>query len=412
VLGPIAAAAVLPLDAFFSDFEFRRLFNSLSSAEIADLVARAKAERPDYAPPRFENFAQVFCSVGFDPQPLIAFLLQLQGIVEAAYLMPRTEHAGVVAVTNPKFGLQKYLLRAPVGIGVQSAWAKGADGTGRKLVDVEHAWLLNRKGDDRHEDLPQNIPLLAGLNRLEERGHGAAVLGVIAAVDNGIGVVGIAPKVGISVISPQDPLSRPDAQPTEDLANNILSFTQSLGRGDVLLLELTVTPNLPVELDLAVFKAVEVLSSRGVVVVEAAGNGGVDLDGLPFHGDSGAIVVGACTADPSHVRVPNPKGSNFGSRIDCNAWGEKVHTCGSKTDPVPFNRYFDFSGTSSAAAIVAGLCLLVEQLQEKKTGTTMSGMALRNILRDPNNCTVSPTFFVDRIGHMPDLQKIITNLAL
>jgi hypothetical protein len=410
-VGPIAAAAVLSLDAFFPDFDFRRLFDPVTAEEIAEMVGRAREQDPSYQPPRFDNFLNVICPVGFDPQFLVATLAQMQGIVELAYVMPRTEPAGVVAVTNPKFGLQRYLLPAPIGIGVQSAWLKGADGTNGQLIDIEHAWLLNRDFDDRHEDLPVNIPLLAGVNRRESRGHGAAVLGVIAALDNNVGVVGIAPRARVRVMSSDEPSPPAGVDPLLFLAARILAAGLQLRFGDVVLLESTVGGGLPMELDPAVFKSIELIAKAGIVVVEAAGNAGLDLDGQGLLGDSCAILVGACLEALPHRRVPNPDGSNFGVRVDCKAWGEHVHTCGSR-DPVTFNSYFDFSGTSAAAAIVAGLCLLVQQLHEQKHGLPMHGLTLRDVLRNPNNCTVSPTASIDRIGHMPDLQKIITNLAL
>ncbi len=43
----------------------------------------------------------------------------------------------------------------------------------------------------------------------------------------------------------------------------------------------------------AVYAAIITAVVNGVHVVEAAGNGGVDLDTLSWYGDSGAIIVGA-----------------------------------------------------------------------------------------------------------------------
>jgi subtilisin family serine protease len=122
----------------------------------------------------------------------------------------------------------------------------------------------------------------------------------------------------------------------------------------------------------------------GIVVVEAAGNGGRDLDSVlydtpgtgypmdwrnPFRRENatGAIVVGA--GDPS--LGGNSKGialgmSNHGSRIDVQAWGDCVVSCGpigmGIADPVDWSRNYTnvYEGTSSASAIIAGIVALVQ----------------------------------------------------
>ena len=77
------------------------------------------------------------------------------------------------------------------GISVEAGWAKGADGVGTKMIDIERGWLTN------HEDLPSGIQLLDGRIRKESIGHGTAVLGEIVALDNTTGVVGIAPRTNV-----------------------------------------------------------------------------------------------------------------------------------------------------------------------------------------------------------------------
>jgi serine protease len=142
-----------------------------------------------------------------------------------------------------------------------------------------------------------------------------------------------------------------------------------------------------------------------VIVVAAAGNAGVNLDAEQFLGDSGAIVVGACSAGAPHSRSP---GTNFGNRIDCHAWDDGVHTTGAGTTRFgPTD--FEISGTSSAAAIIAGVCLLIQHLQRLNGGAPLSPIAVRDILRRTENGTETAAPFVDRIGVMPDLQKIIAN---
>ena len=81
-----------------------------------------------------------------------------------------------------------------------------------------------------------------------------------------------------------------------------------------------------------------------VIIIEAAANGSIyfnlsnDLDQFLLNGkrilnrwdpdfrDSGAIMVAGASAKCSITRIYN---SNYGSRIDCYAWGERVYTAGS-----------------------------------------------------------------------------------
>ncbi|MCU6340312.1 hypothetical protein KW823_27760, partial [Enterobacter quasiroggenkampii] len=78
----------------------------------------------------------------------------------------------------------------PLGTNAPFAWQfEGGDGKGTKWADIEWNWALN------HEDLAaHNIQLLPGGTNDGDASHGTAVLGVVSAVDNGIGNIGLANK--------------------------------------------------------------------------------------------------------------------------------------------------------------------------------------------------------------------------
>ena len=193
-------------------------------------------------------------------------------------------------------------------------------------------------------------------------------------------------------------------------------------------MEATIENSLPCEKDDLTFKTITTAVSKGVVVIEAAGNVFEDFDtysdeqdrqifnpNSPHFRDSGAILVGASTSDPSHARwedtANNPPtfGSNFGKRIDCNAWGENVFTTTSN-EPASIDLYTDsFGGTSAATAIIAGVALCVQGMAEAgRVGRRFKPSELRDILRDPVNGTKSKSR-TDQIGAMPDLKRIIDN---
>jgi hypothetical protein len=102
--------------------------------------------------------------------------------------------------------------------------------------------------------------------------------------------------------------------------------------GSVVLIEQQDANLRPVETDLFVRHAILELTRKGVIVVEASGNAGTDLDnhndiffGQTLNPDSGAffetgaIIVTGASSDVPHTRRPF---TNLGKRIDCYAWGE------------------------------------------------------------------------------------------
>jgi hypothetical protein len=170
----------------------------------------------------------------------------------------------------------------------------------------------------------------------------------------------------------------------------------------------------PCEFDLAVYEAIREATRLGIIVVVPAGNGGADLDafrdganailsrgGPGARIDSWAIWVGGCT--PANARWPD---SNVGGRIDCCAWGQEIVTAGNRTAPFLTDGYLKgpapnfMSGTSGASAIIAGICLLVQNLAG--ISSRLDGAQMRQILSDPNNGTAVPG-----VGPIPNLGRII-----
>ena len=146
------------------------------------------------------------------------------------------------------------------------------------------------------------------------------------------------------------------------------------------------------------------------------GNGKFVLNrATPDFKDSGAIMVGAASSGIPHERLGF---SNFGSRVDCYAWGQNIATCGGDipfdpTEPSPQKTYtLNFGGTSGATAIVAGAAVLLQSWAIKEFGSIFDTLTLRALLSDSNLNTHSKTPSNDRIGVMPDLNRIILHLIL
>jgi subtilisin family serine protease len=352
--------------------------------------------------------------------------------VELVYL-EKSGTEPMVSANDEFAGEQGYLDASPAGIDARAAWNKGVDGAGLHFIDLERAWILT------HQDLPTPT-LLKNCNFDFDsfRNHGTSVLGVVAGVDDARGIVGIAPNLAsVRVVSRfrantcenghTDAQCRPGAGGVHThVADAICAATWATPRPHVLLIEHQQFGNLPTETDSSVFDAIREAVRQGITVIEPAGNGSINLD-LMLNIDSGAILVGAAKKDPVKVngesvherwKENSQEGSNFGSRINCYAWGEGIVSAGwgDKTPrgagvQTTDNRYTGtFGGTSGASAIIAGAALLVLGLHLARNRPLPSPADLRNILSNQATGTRAPG--AEPIGVMPDLQRIIQTLGL
>ncbi|MFI0229791.1 S8 family serine peptidase [Streptomyces sp. NPDC017086] len=427
VLGPDGEAAVETVRALLPDLTAHRVFDSVSAGQLQAMTDRATQDEPDYTPPDFNTYLEIDCPTGCDTEALATALASVPGTVEYAYTVPVASDP-VVGTANPLFAQQGYLRPAGDGVGVQAAWAKGADGGGTQFIDLEQGWFVG------HEDLPAPLRLIDGVNRNSSFAHGCAVVGEVAGTDNARGICGIAPKTSARLISYFRPTEEPNATKSrQTVADMIMRAQSELTPGDVLLLEVQLVAQIggtdrpvPVETDRVCFETVRLATALGVVVVEPAGNGAADLDGFVDHlgrhalnrtapgefRDSRAVMVGAAASAPPHRRGPS---SNFGSRVDCYAWGENIVTSGNPNAPTKADAYWTgpfFGNTSGAAPVIAGVCLLVQNLfTTLNPGTGAPGKLrparMREVLTDPRNSTAGAPGA--SIGVMPDLRKLIAH---
>ncbi len=407
-LGPWAQVA-----AQFPGISFTPVFTSVKPEQISGMVARGAALDRRYGPRNLLTYFAVACPPGVEPEALVKALTAWPS-VETAYVEGRPGPPPAVNPTDdPRSTNQGYLDAAADGIDAEFAWSAvdpGGAGEGIGFVDCEQGWTLN------HEDLAAaGITLISGLNKAYFY-HGTGVLGEVVAVDNTVGDVGIATHASARVISEWRTSS------TYNTADAVLAAAATMAFGDVLLLETQywdgTNPPWPTEVQDAVFDAIRLATALGVVVVEAAGNGGHDLDAYTDAGghlilnrgsadlrDSGAIMVGAATSTAPHGRLGF---SNFGSRIDCYGWGENIDTLTTDGTGTATNQYTSsFGGTSGASPIVTGAALIVQSVMEATAGFRMSAWQVRAILSDPANGTASAAPVTDKIGVMPDLHAII-----
>jgi len=171
----------------------------------------------------------------------LAAQLRSDPLIEAAYVKPAGEPPQLTILppesinemvpdvadappATPDFvARQGYLAQAPAGVDAQFAWTlPGGRGAGVRITDCEWAWRFT------HEDLLQNQSGVVAGTSMGNTDHGTAVLGVISADRNSVGVTGIAPDANVSASSFSD----------QSTSQAIKAAADKLGKGDIILLEI------------------------------------------------------------------------------------------------------------------------------------------------------------------------------
>jgi hypothetical protein len=349
---------------------------------------------------------------------------------EAINEMPPSPEA---PAATPNFvSRQGYLNPAPVGVNARYAWRYlGGRGRNVRVIDLEWGWNFT------HEDLRQNQGGVIAGNNSASNNHGTAVVGEIGGDRNAFGVTGISPDAVVSAVS----------FTTIPTARAIRLAADRLRPGDIMLLEIHRSGPaasgagqhgyIAVEWWPDDYAAIRYATRKGVIVVEAAGNGSQNLDDAiynqrppgfpatwrnpfnPANPSSRAVVVGAGAPPPgTHGRNHGPDRSrlgfsNYGRRVDCQGWGREVTTTGygdlqGGADP---NRWYtdQFSGTSSASPIVVGAIACLQGILRARRMRLLTPSATISLLRT----TGSPQTDApgrprtQRIGNRPNLQQMI-----
>jgi hypothetical protein len=412
-----------------------RLYNEVASmaafADVPDLAAYYRVEAPA------AEMSDIAAELRDDPLVLAAYVKPPAEPAEINDMAPTADAAP--AVTPDFTNRQIYLNAAPAGVDARFAWTlAGGRGANVRIIDIEGAWRFT------HEDLTQNQGgVVAGTQSpdLVWRNHGTAVVGEFGGDSNGFGVTGICPDAIVSAISIFGGLG--SAAAIKNAANRLQA-------GDVILIELhrpgprnnfqgraDQNGYIAIEWWPDDFDAIRFAVAKGIIVVEAAGNGAQNLDDAiynnpapgfpagwtnPFNRanrDSGAILVGAGAPPPgTHGRDHGPDRSrldfsNFGASLDVQGWGREVTTCGYGDLQGGANEdlwYTDqFSGTSSASPIVVGTLGAMQGVLRARGATVLTPARARQLLRT----TGSPQQDApgrprtQRIGNRPDLRALV-----
>ncbi len=334
-------------------------------------------------------------------------------VVETAYLDTEPAPPPVcadVAPTTPLWeGSQNYLQAAPAGIDAYHAWSyhPGGNGPGTSfwVMDLEYNWCLT------HEDLEvdaADVVTGSTVGPFDDPDHGTAVLGIYGACDNAYGMTGATPDITMKLLDTH----------THGV-NHAVCVAEAAARllpGEVMLIEQQVSgPSgefLPVEWVSATWDAIQTATANGIIVVEAAGNGGSNLDAAAYGGwfgtghDSGAILVGAAEQGTHSPRAS----TNYGATVDAHGYGVSVYSTGygtifSSGSTCSQDYTSGFNGTSSASPMVTAAAVALQGIANAKYGIDLSPAQVREALRVGGTPQGAPAG--NNIGPMPNLVNAI-----
>ncbi|WP_276496128.1 S8 family serine peptidase [Pontibacter litorisediminis] len=214
------------------------------------------------------------------------------------------------------------------------------DGTGKTV------WVIDSGIDTDHPDLnidvARSFSFIYGNPSIEDGyGHGTSVAGVIAAKNNGSGMLGVASNATIIALRVFDDAGAGTVSRAISAVNHVSNNGKP---GDVV--NMSLGSGISSTLDNAVMNA----AAKGILFAIAAGNSNVDCSGTsPARVNAPGVYT--ISAMDSYNRMWSS--SNFGAGVDFAAPGVNV-TATNKTGGISGGHY----GTSLAAPHVAGILAL------------------------------------------------------
>jgi hypothetical protein len=221
-------------------------------------------------------------------------------------------------------------------IGAPDAWATST-GNGVKVGVIDTG--VSRTHPDLQGNIAGCVSFIVGVATCEDdNGHGSHVSGIIAALNNGIGVVGVAPDAKIYALKTLDKngsgyLSDIISALDWSVANGIQVVNMSLGTSS----------------DIQSFHdAVIRAANAGIIEVVAAGNSGPSANTVMYPGAYPEVIGVAATDSSDSV----PSWSSRGPQVDIAAPGVNIYSTYKN------GGYTTMSGTSMATPHVAGVVAL------------------------------------------------------
>ncbi|WP_266366864.1 S8 family serine peptidase [Tellurirhabdus rosea] len=226
------------------------------------------------------------------------------------------------------------------------SWNVSATGFGRGDRQTDKtAWVLDTGIDFDHPDLnvdeERSQNFIGGTTADDDNGHGTHVAGIIGALNNTIGVTGVAS--GVSLVA----LKILDSEGDGKLSTIVqaVGYVSRVGKaGDVINISIG-GEGISTTLE----RTIRAAADKGILFAIAAGNEGKNAsDYAPANiNHPNVFTVSAMDRNLNFAEF-----SNFGPDIDVCAYGVRIQST------YKDGRYATLSGTSMAAPHVAGLLLI------------------------------------------------------
>ncbi|MCC5609443.1 S8 family serine peptidase [Nostoc sp. CHAB 5834] len=232
----------------------------------------------------------------------------------------------VVAVVDTGVDYNHEDLKNNIWTNTKEIAGNGIDDDGNGYIDDNYGWNFSDKNN----------------NTLDKNGHGTHVSGTIAGENNNYGVTGIAYN---AKIMPVKVLNESGSGSYSSISKGIRYAVDN--GANVINLSLGGTSS-----NRTLESAINYASSKGVIIVMAAGNDGDSLPDYPArYASKSGIAVGAVDRNNNMPDFSNRSGTDEIAYV--TAPGVKVYSS------VPNNQYGTYSGTSMAAPHVAGVVALM-----------------------------------------------------
>jgi subtilisin family serine protease len=239
-------------------------------------------------------------------------------------------------------------------IHIYSAWEK-TRGENVKIAIIDYDF--NSKNKDLAENIYTTYDISTNTTDVIKNydSHGTACASIIASPQNGIGIIGVAPKSKLILISANLDIENERIlalKKAKQLGAQVVSCSWGFG----------LTQGISTQIK----NTLKDLYDNGITVIFSSGNNSIDLDIDPNYTDESELpwVIGVGASTEENKKEPH---SNYGSNIDILAPGGNqnggIYCIKGYVD----SSYGYFNGTSAASSVVAGVVALIKSVNPKLT---------------------------------------------
>lgn len=225
--------------------------------------------------------------------------------------------------------------------------------------DSVRVGIIDTGVDFYHPDLRGNIKkgvnTINGKSYMDDNGHGTHVAGTIAALDNNIGVVGVAPTTELFIVKAFD------KEGSASLSDIIEGLDWCI-KNKVRVVNMSFSAS---ESNEALYRAIKATDAAGIIMIAAAGNDGKGNSVNYPAKYAETVAVSAINKSDSIANF-----SSYGPEVNITAPGENIRSTYLR------GSYKALSGTSMATPHVSGVIALV--LREKPNLTVKDIRKLLN----------------------------------